>query len=100
MKKTHPVLLIPHPSSLIPSLKALKRAAHVVDGRHGGCLARALLLLGVKLLALLQLAARARFVSGGGERRAEVPAVERVVAAALRGARHRPLQLLDGVAVE
>src|ERR687885_2354129 len=81
-------------------LKALKRAAHVFDGGRGGGLHRALLLQRVELLALLQLAAGALFVAGGGERRAEVPAVERVVAAALGRALDRPLQLPDRVAVE
>src|SRR5947209_17804697 len=90
--------LCTHHSAL--RLKALKRAAHVVNGGRGGGPARALLLLRVKLLALLQLAAGALFVAVGGQRRAEVPAVERVVAAALGRPGDRLLQLLDRVAVE
>src|SRR5947209_2421377 len=59
--------LCTHHSAL--RLKALKRAAHVVNGGRGGGPARALLLLRVKLLALLQLAAGALFVAVGGQGR-------------------------------
>src|SRR5437588_12420401 len=91
---------IPHPSSFIPFSEAFKRAAHVVNGRGRRGLDGALLFERVKLLALLKLAPRRGTVAAGGERRAEVPAVERVVAAMLRGERDGALKLLGGVAVK
>src|SRR5437588_5922322 len=93
-------LFIPHPSSFIPFSEAFKRAAHVVNGRGRRGLDGALLFERVKLLALQKLAPRRGTVAAGGERRAEVPAVEGVVAAVLRGYRDGALQLLGGVAVK